>query len=65
MEKSKNTFAEIRSRLLDVCERVESGFPVSKAENYFYTSLAYFQEGQGNSGAINEFLNVAQAAGLI
>ena len=55
--------ADVRARLLDLCERVENGGEITKAEKYFYCSLVYFQDRAGNSGAIDEFLNVAQAAG--
>lgn len=57
--------ADVRARLLDLCERVENGGEITKAEQYFYCSLCYFQDRDGNDGAINEFLNVAQAAGLL
>lgn len=56
---------DVRARLLDLCERVENGEEITKAEKYFYCSLCYFQDRDGNDGAINEFLNVAQAAGLL
>lgn len=58
-------FADVRERLLDLCERVENGGEITKAEKYFYCSLCYFQDRDGNDGAIDEFLNVVQAAGLL
>ncbi|MBQ8885341.1 MAG: hypothetical protein IJY62_03110 [Clostridia bacterium] len=61
----KKDVAAVRSRLIALCERVENGDETTKAEEYFYRSLAYFQEGKGNESAINEFLNVAAAAQLI
>lgn len=57
--------SDIRARLLELCERVENGGEITKAEQYFYSSLCYFQDRDGNDGAINEFLNVAQAAGIL
>ena len=60
----QKNIAATRARLQEICQRVESGEETTTAERYFYCSLVYFQERDGNDGAINEFLNVAQAAGL-
>ena len=54
-----------RLNLRSICERVENGDIVSEKEKRAYISLAYFYDCDGNDGAIDEFLNVAEAAGLL
>ena len=54
-----------RLNLRSICERVETGDIVSTKEKRAYSSLAYFYDCDGNDGAIDEFLNMAEAAGLL
>lgn len=55
----------ITAHCLAICERVENG-DGDKAEEYFYSSLVYFQKlGGGNAYAVNEFVKVLKSTGLL
>lgn len=59
------SFTAARAHLLDLCDRVERGESVTKNELYFYNSLVFFQMQGDNVEAVDEFLKVVRAAGLI